>query len=173
MGKQTGMSGYYHPARYFINTENRPISNNLSININGNRIHRLNLNMLVVGGSGAGKSQFVARPCLMQQSGSFLITDPKGELLQTCGEMLKEAGYAVKVLNLLDANGMSESNHYNPFMYIKSETDVQKLITNLIVNTTKEGSTAQDPFWENAERMLLTALFLYTWMEKPKEEQTY
>ncbi len=173
MGKQTEVSGYYHPARYFINTENRPISNNLSININGNQIHRLNLNMLVVGGSGAGKSQFVARPCLLQQSGSFLVTDPKGELLQTCGEMLKEAGYAIKVLNLLDANGMSESSHYNPFMYIKSETDIQKLITNLIVNTTKEGSTAQDPFWENAERMLLTALFLYTWMEKPKEEQNF
>lgn len=181
MGKQPGMgmSRYYHLAhycnlaRYFINTENRPISNHLSININGNQIHRLNLNMLVVGGSGAGKSQFVARPVLMQQSGSFIITDPKGELLQTCGQMLMEAGYDVKVLNLLDANGMATSNHYNPFMYIKSETDIQKLITNLFANTTKEGETAPDPFWENAERMLLTALFLYTWMEKPKEEQNF
>ena len=158
---------------YYINTENRPISRNLSININGNRIPGLNLNMLVVGGSGAGKSQFVARPVLMQQSGSFIITDPKGELLQSCGEMLKEAGYVVKVLNLLDANGMASSNHYNPFMYVKSETDIQKLITNLFANTTKEGENASDPFWPNAERLLLTALFLYTWMEKPKKEQNF
>lgn len=157
----------------FINTENRPISRNLSINVNGNKLHRLNLNMLVVGGSGAGKTQFVARPCLMQQSGSFVITDPKGEILKTCGQMLEEEGYRILVLNLLDSVGMMKSNHYNPFVYLRSETDVLKLITNIMTNTTPENAAPKEPFWENAEKLLYQALFFYVWMECPKEEQNF
>lgn len=157
----------------FINTENRPISRNLSINVNGNKIHRRNLNMLVVGGSGAGKTQFLARPCLMQQSGSFVITDPKGEILKSCGKMLEEAGYRILVLNLLDNVGMMKSTHYNPFVYIRSETDVLKLITNLIKNTTPKDAAPKEPFWENAEKMLYQALFYYVWMECPKEEKNF
>lgn len=159
--------------KYYINTENRPISRNLSININGNSIHRLNLNMLVVGGSGAGKTQFVVRPCLMQQSGSFVITDPKGEILQTCGQLLEEVGYKILVINLLDANGMAKSSHYNPFKYIRTETDVLKLITNLVANTTPKGATANDPFWTNAEMLLLEALMFYVWMECPEKERNF
>ena len=157
----------------FINTENRPISRNLSINVNGNKIHRLNLNMLVVGGSGAGKTQFVARPCLMQQSGSFVITDPKGEILKTCGQMLEEASYRILVLNLLDSVGMMKSNHYNPFVYLRSETDVLKLITNIMTNTTPENAAPKEPFWDNAEKLLYQALFFYVWMECPKVEQNF
>ncbi len=156
-----------------INTENRPISSNLSINVNGNKVHRRNLNMLVVGGSGAGKTQFVVRPILMQQSGSFIITDPKGEILQSTGEMLKEAGYKILVFNLLDANGMLKSNHYNPFKYIKSQTDILKLITNLIKNTKPPEATQGDPFWENAEKLLLQAIFFYVWMECEERERNF
>lgn len=157
----------------FINTENRPISRNLSINVNGNKIHRRNLNMLVVGGSGAGKTHFLARPCLMQQSGSFVTTDPKGENLKSCGKMLEEAGYRILVLNLLDSVGLMKSTHYNPFVYIRSETDVLKLITNLIKNTTPKDAAPSEPFWENAEKMLYQALFYYVWLECPKEEKNF
>lgn len=158
----------------YINTENRPISRNLSINVNGNNIHRRNLNMLVVGGSGAGKTQFLARPVLMQQSGSFVITDPKGEILQTCGQMLKDAGYRILVLNILDAIGMAKSTHYNPFVYIKSETDLLKLITNLFENTKqKNEGRAENPFWDNSAKMLLQALMFYVWMECPEKKRNF
>ncbi|MBR4515260.1 MAG: type IV secretory system conjugative DNA transfer family protein [Lachnospiraceae bacterium] len=127
-------------------------------------------NALVIGSSGTGKSFYLLTPNIYKANtdthypGSFVFTDPKSELLKRNGEFLKSRGYAVKVLDLR-SEGMANSDGYNPFDYIRNENDVDKLITNLIDNTTRKGSTASEPFWENSEIMLLEALFLYVWME--------
>ena len=131
------------------------------------RLTMRNNNILVIGGSGAGKTFYIVKPNLMQmlRGCSFVCTDPKGELFRTQGKMLKENGYNVKVINLLE---MEKSDCYNPFSYIREETDVVKLITNLMANTTPKGSTPSDPFWEKAESLFLQALFYYVWLvEKP------
>ena len=120
--------------------------------------------MLVIGGSGAGKSMFLIKCNIMEMQGSFAATDPKGELLGSAGNFLKANGYQIKVFNLISPK---ESNKYNPFSYIRTETDVLKLITNLIKNTTPKKSSSNDPFWENAEKLFLQALFYYVWMEMP------
>lgn len=127
---------------------NRIISQNVRMSLNFRKIG-LNGNILVVGGSGAGKTFYVVKPQLMNmpERCSFICTDPKGEILRSCGQMLKDNGYRVKVINLLD---MEKSDCYNPFSYIRQETDIIKLITNLISNTTPKGSTPSDPFWESA-----------------------
>ena len=106
----------------------------------------------------------------MQQNTSFIITDPKGEILRSEGEMLKQNGYNVKVINLLE---MEKSDCYNPFSYIREETDVVKLITNLMSNTTPKGSTSSDPFWEKAEGLFLQALFYYVWLEEKPSKRNF
>lgn len=147
---------------------NRIYSNNLRISMNGSKT-KLNNNALVIGGSGAGKTLFGLTPNVYQASsglypGSYVFTDPKGELLQYNGQYLKNAGYNIKVVNLT-TEGMSESDGFNPFVYIRRQTDIDKLITNLFANTTPANATKGDPFWEKAEMMFLQALFLYVWLE--------
>ncbi len=145
---------------------NRILSQHVRMSLN-TRLTKLNNNILVIGGSGAGKTFYIVKPNLMQmvRGCSFVCTDPKGEILRSEGKMLKENGYNVKVINLLE---MEKSDCYNPFSYIREETDVVKLITNLIANTTPKGSTPSDPFWEKAESLFLQAIFYYVWLvEKP------
>ena len=132
--------------------------------------HRRNLNILVLGGSGAGKTRSLALPAVMSASCSFVITDPKGEILSTAGNLLREQGYELRVFNLVDP---VRSDSYNPFMYIRDDKDVLKLITNLIKNTSPKGSGASDPFWEKAETALLEALMFYLLYEAPEDEQNF
>lgn len=134
------------------------------------RKHRRNLNVLVIGGSGAGKTRFYAKPNLLQCNCSYIIADPKGELLRAMGGLLKSKGYDVKVLNLVE---MQESDGYNPFHYLKSDSDAIKLITNLIRNTTPKNTSQNDPFWEKSETALLTAFVLYLMHEAREEDQNF
>ena len=142
---------------------NRILSQNVRMSLDFRRL-KLNGNILICGGSGAGKTFYEVKPNLMQMphNCSFISTDPKGEILRSTGEMLKNNGYNVKVINLLE---MDKSDCYNPFSYIREETDVVKLITNLISNTTPKGATPSDPFWEKAEGLFLQAIFYYVWLE--------
>ena len=132
--------------------------------------HRRNLNILVLGGSGAGKTRSLALPAVMSANCSFVITDPKGEILSTAGSLLREQGYELRVFNLVDP---ARSDSYNPFMYIRDDKDVLKLITNLIKNTSPKGSGSSDPFWEKAETALLEALMFYLLYEAPEDEQNF
>jgi type IV secretion system protein VirD4 len=132
--------------------------------------HRRNLNVLVIGGSGSGKTRFYAKPNIMQCNCSFLITDPKAELLRSTGHLLRKNGYDVRVFDLIN---MSESYCYNPFRYIRDDKDVLKLVTNLIRNTTPKTAGNVDPFWEKSETALLQALILYLYHEAPEEEQNF
>lgn len=116
------------------------------------------------GGSGSGKTFYEVKPNLMQRNSSFIITDPKGEILRSEGEMLKANGYNVKVINLLE---MDKSDCYNPFVYLREETDVVKLVTNIMSNTTPKNATSSDPFWDKAEGLFLQSLFYYVWLETP------
>lgn len=148
---------------------NRILSQNLRMSMD-TRKTRLNLNMLVIGGAGAGKTLFMVKPNLMQLTSSFIITDPKGEIARCCAGFLINHGYRVRILNLVE---MSRSNGYNPFRYIRSETDIVKLITNLIANTTPKNAQANDPFWEKAESLYLQAIFLYVWKVCPPKERNF
>lgn len=132
--------------------------------------HKRNLNVLVVGGSGAGKTRYYARPNIMQGNCSFIITDPKAELLRSTGNLLKSKGYEVRVFDLINPEA---SMCYNPFRYIDNDKDVLRLISNLIKNTTPKGSHESDPFWTKAETALLQALMLYLIREAPEDEQTF
>ena len=127
---------------------NKVFSQNVRMGLNGKK-HRRNLNTLVIGGSGAGKTRFYAKPNIMQCNTSFVVLDPKGEIIRSVGYLLEENGYEVKVIDLID---MSKSLGYNPFHYIQSDKDVLKLITNLIRNTTPKGSSTNDPFWERVKQ---------------------
>lgn len=147
----------------------RILSQNVRISLN-TRKTMLNNNVFCIGGSGAGKSLFLIKCNLMEMQGSFAATDPKGELLGSAGGYLKANGYQIRVFNLINPG---ESNGYNPFAYIRSETDVIKLITNLMKNTTPKGSSSNDPFWEKAENLFLQALFYYVWMEMPPGRKNF
>lgn len=148
---------------------NKVFSQNVRMGLNGKK-HRRNLNTLVIGGSGAGKTRFYAKPNIMQCNTSFVVLDPKGEIIRSVGYLLEENGYEVKVIDLID---MSKSLGYNPFHYIQSDKDVLKLITNLIRNTTPKGSSTNDPFWEKSETALLEALMLYLYHYAPEDEQNF
>ena len=148
---------------------NKILSQTVRIGLDGRR-HRRNLNTLVIGGSGAGKTRFFGKPNLMQCNTSFVILDPKGEQLRDVGNLLEKEGYVIKVVDLIN---MNRSHCYNPFRYIKDDKDVLKLITNLIRNTTPKGSQTNDPFWEKSETALLEALCLYLLHEAPEEEQNF
>lgn len=148
---------------------NKILSHNVRIGLDGRR-HRRNLNTLVIGGSGAGKTRFFGKPNLMQCNTSFVVLDPKGEQLRDVGNLLEKEGYVIKVVDLIN---MNRSHCYNPFRYIKDDKDVLKLITNLIRNTTPKGSQTNDPFWEKSETALLEALCLYLLHEAPEEEQNF
>ena len=149
--------------------KNKILTQNVRIGLDG-RKHKRNLNVMVVGGSGSGKTRFYAKPNVMQANTSFVILDPKGEILRDTGNMLKAKGYEIKVLDLIN---MHLSHCYNPFAYLKDDKDVLKLVTNLIRNTTPKGSNTNDPFWERSETALLEALILYLLYEAPKNEQNF
>lgn len=149
--------------------ENKLLSQNTAIGLDG-RKHRRNLNVLVCGGSGSGKTRFYAKPNIMQANTSFIVLDPKGELLRDTGHLLEANGYEIRVLDLIN---MDKSDCYNPFVYIKDDNDIQRLVTNLFKNTTPKGSQAQDPFWDQTASMLLKALISFLHYEAPPEEQNF
>lgn len=134
------------------------------------RRYQKNLNTIVIGGSGAGKTRYYAKPNLMQCNSSFVVLDPKGEILRDTGHLLEKEGYVIRVIDLID---MTRSHCYNPFHYLQGDNDILKLITNLIRNTTPKGSQTNDPFWEKSETALLQALMLYLFHEAPEEEQNF
>ena len=144
--------------------KNKILSEHLSISMD-TRATKLNNNMLVIGGAGSGKSFNVVKPNGYACNSAYVFCDPKGELLRDIGNYLQVMGWEIKVLNLVE---MAESDGYNPFVYLRKEQDVIKLITNLIENTTPKNATSSDPFWTKAESMLLQALMLYVWYEYPK-----
>lgn len=148
---------------------NKILTQNFCIGLDG-RKHRRNLNLLICGGSGAGKTRFFAKPNVMQCNCSYVILDPKGEIVRDTGELLEKKGYTVKVLDLIN---MNKSHCYNPFVYLKNDNDVQKLVTNLFKSTTPKGSQSNDPFWDTAASMLLLSLVFYLWYEAPEEEQNF
>ena len=150
-------------------TGNKILTQNVKIGLDG-REHRRNLNVLVCGGSGAGKTRFFCKPNIMQAETSMMILDPKGENLKSCGGLLEEKGYVVRVLDLIN---MSKSHCYNPFVYLRDDNDVQRLVTNLFKSTTPKGSSSSDPFWDTAAQMLLLALIFYLKYEAPEDEQNF
>ena len=145
------------------------LTQNVRIGLDG-RKHRRNLNVLVVGGSGAGKTRFYAKPNVMQAHTSYVVLDPKGEILRDTGYLLEQQGYDIKVLDLINT---SRSHGFNPFVYLRDDKDVLRLVSNLIRNTTPKGAQSNDPFWERAETALLEALILYLVNEAPPEEQNF
>lgn len=150
-------------------SNNKILTQNVMLGLNGKK-HRRNLNVLVCGGSGAGKTRFYCKPNIMQCNTSFVVLDPKGEIVRSLGYLLESKGYEVKVLDLIN---MERSHCYNPFCYLKTDNDVQKLVTNLFKATTPKNSSSNDPFWDTAASMLLLALIFYLKYEAPTEEQNF
>lgn len=143
------------------------LTQHLQMSMNG-KLHRRNLLQIIVGGSGSGKTRFLAKPNLMLANASFIVTDPKGEMLRAVGNLFLEESYVLRVFDLIDP---SKSDCYNPFCYIRKDADVFKLIDNFIKNTTPKGAKANDPFWEKSETALDAALMLYLLHEAPVEDQ--
>ena len=151
---------------------NKVFSQNVRMGLDGKK-HRRNLNTVVIGGSGAGKTRFYAKPNIMQCNTSFVVLNPKGEIIRSVGHLLEAKDYVIKVIDLID---MPKSLGYNPFHYIQNDKDILKLITNLIRNTTPKGSNTNDPFdpfWEKSETALLEALMLYLYHYAPEDEQNF
>ncbi len=148
---------------------NKILTQNVRIGFDAHK-HRRNLNVLVIGGSGAGKTRFYVKPNVMQANCSMVILDPKGEIIRDTGWLLHKKGYKVRVLDLID---MPRSHCYNPFVYLRDDNDVQRLVTNLFKATTPKGATSQEPFWDTAAQMLLLALIFYLKYEAPEEEQNF
>ena len=156
---------------------NKILTQNIRIGLNGKK-HRRNLNTVVVGGSGAGKTRFYAKPCIYEsitvgkdgEFCSFVCLDPKGELLRDSGNLLKECGYKIRILDLIN---MHKSHCYNPFVYLRDDDDVQQLVTNLFKSTTPKGTHSNDPFWDQMAEVLLKALVFYLFHEAPPEEQNF
>ncbi len=152
---------------------NKILTQNVRIGFDGHK-HKRNLNVLVVGGAGAGKTRYYAMPNILQADEktrfSMVVLDPKGGTLRSCGNYLVSQGYDVRVLDLIN---LDRSHCYNPFVYLESDDDVQRLTTNLIKNTTPKGSQTSDPFWDQAASMLLKAIVFYLFYEAPPEEQNF
>ena len=147
---------------------NTVLTQHVSMSLDG-RKHRRNLLQIVVGGSGSGKTRFFAKPNLMEANCSYVVCDPKGEMLRSIAPLLLEKGYVVKVFDLIDTK---HSNCFNPFAYLHDDKDVMKMVNNLIKNTTPKDAQQNDPFWERSEVALDTAIILYLIHEAPPEEQT-
>lgn len=173
--EEHGSAKWGNPAQLFKKyaarkkTENKILTQRVAIGLDG-RKHKRNLNVLVCGGSGAGKTRFYAKPNIMNANTSFVVLDPKGELLRDTGNLLKANGYEIKVIDLIN---MEKSHCYNPFVYLRNDNDIQRLVTNLFKNTTPKGSQTQDPFWDQAATMLLLALVFYLHYEAPEDEQNF
>lgn len=148
-------------------SKNVILTQHLQMSMDG-KMHRRNLLQIIVGGSGSGKTRFLAKPNLMLANASFIVTDPKGEMLRAVGNLFLEESYVLRVFDLIDP---SKSDCYNPFCYIRKDADVFKLIDNFIKNTTPKGAKANDPFWEKSETALDAALMLYLLHEAPSEDQ--
>lgn len=149
--------------------ENKLLTQNIRMGLNGKK-HRRNLNVLVCGGSGSGKTRAYAKINAMQCNTSFVVLDPKGEIVRDIGGLLEDEGYEVRVLDLIN---MHRSHCYNPFVYLQNDNDVQRLVTNLFKATTPKGSQTNDPFWDTAASMLLLSLVFYLKYEAPPEEQNF
>lgn len=148
---------------------NKILTKNVKLGLKGKQ-HKRNLNVLVVGGSGAGKTFSYCKPNIMQANSSFVCFDPKGEIVRDTGYLLEQKGYEVRVLDLIN---MNRSHCYNPFVYLKNDNDVQKLVTNLFKSTTPKGASSNDPFWDTAAQMLLLSLIFYLMYEAPEDEQNF
>jgi type IV secretion system protein VirD4 len=171
-GEEHGSAKWGSPKQVNAQIEQKqsfPLTKHVRLGMDTHK-HRRNLNVLTLGGSGAGKTRSLALPGIMECNASFVVTDPKGEILAAVGHLLKAKGYTVKAFNLVD---FSQSDGYNPFKYVRDDKDVLRLITNLIRNTTPKGSGGSDPFWEKAETALLEALMFYLLYEAPEEEQNF
>jgi len=149
--------------------QNKLLTQNVRIGLDGHK-HRRNLNILICGGSGAGKTRFYCKPNVMQCCTSMVILDPKGEICRDTGNLLRAQGIEVKVLDLIN---MWRSDCYNPFVYLREDNDVQRLVTNLFKATTPKGAQSNDPFWDTAASMLLLALIFYLKHEAPEDEQNF
>lgn len=149
--------------------DNMILSQHVFLSMN-TRQTRLNNNVLIIGGTGTGKSRFEVKPNLLQENCSFVVTDPKGELLESCGLALEKAGYTVKVFNTIE---MQYSNCYNPFAYVHQDLDVLKMVNTLITNTTPKGSSSGDQFWVKSETALLSAICLYLFHACPPEDRNW
>jgi type IV secretion system protein VirD4 len=150
-------------------SKNKLLTKNVRLGLDGKR-HKRNLNVLVVGGSGSGKTRSYALPNVLQANTSMVILDPKGEIARATGHLLERQGYEVRVLDLIN---MERSHCYNPFVYLETDNDIQRLVTNLFKATTPKGSVSQDPFWDTAASMLLLALVFFLKYEAPKDEQNF
>ena len=148
---------------------NKILTKNVKLGLKGKQ-HKRNLNVLVVGGSGAGKTFSYCKPNIMQANSSFVCLDPKGEIVRDTGYLLEQKGYEVRVLDLIN---MNRSHCYNPFVYLKNDNDVQKLVTNLFKSTTPKAASSNDPFWDTAAQMLLLSLIFYLMYEAPEDEQNF
>ena len=149
--------------------DNKPMTQNVSIGLDAKK-HRRNLNTLVCGGSGSGKTRFYCKINAMQCNTSMVVLDPKGEIVRDVGKLLEAKDYEIRVLDLLN---MEKSHCYNPFVYLRSDNDIQRLVTNLFKSTTPKGSQSNDPFWDTAASMLLLALVFYLHYEAPPDEQNF
>ena len=147
---------------------NKVLTQHVAIGLDG-REHKRNLNVVVVGGSGSGKTRSYCKINLMNGSCSYIVLDPKGEMLRDCGEFLSKT-HKIKVIDLIH---MEKSHCYNPFVYIRCDNDIQRLVTNLFANVTPKGSQSQDPFWDQTAQMLLLAIMFYLYHEAPPDEQNF
>lgn len=155
--------------KYRDKTNNIILSQHISMGLDGRR-HKRNLNVIVVGGSGAGKTRGYVLPNIMECNCSYIIADPKGEILRKTGGLLEKEGYEICVLNLVD---LEKSDCYNPIAYLRSDHDALKLVTNLIKNTNEKGQKSSDPFWDKSEAAILQAFILYLLHEAPVSEQNF
>lgn len=165
-GSASAVNKKYRDIRF---AENKILTQNVRIGFDG-RKHRRNLNVLVCGGSGAGKTRFYCKPNAMNCNTSMVILDPKGEIARDTGHLLEKSGMDVRVLDLIN---MHRSHCYNPFVYLENDNDVQRLVTNLFKSTTPKGSQVQDPFWDTAASILLQALMFFLIYEAPPDEQNF
>ena len=153
----------------FAQKENKLLTRNVRLGLDTHK-HRRSLNVLVIGGSGAGKSRSYVKPNILEANTNYVVTDPKSEVLLATGGYLKSRGYDIRVLNLVN---LEESDGYNPFRYIRDEKDALRLVNNLIQATTPKNSHNSDPFWEKSETALLQAIILMLWQEAPEYEQNF
>ena len=171
-GEEHGSAAWATPASVnaqFAQKDSIPLTQHVRLGLDTHK-HRRSLNVLVIGGSGAAKTRSFVLPNILTANTNYVITDPKSEVLLATGGYLKEQGYDVRVLNLVN---LEQSDGYNPFRYLRDEKDVLKLVNNLIQSTTPKGSHESDPFWTKAETALLQAIILMLFQEAPEYEQNF
>lgn len=171
-GEEHGSAAWASPRQVnamFAQKQNKLLTKNVRLGLDTHK-HRRSLNVLVIGGSGAGKSRTYVKPNILEANTNYVITDPKSEVLLATGGYLKSQGYDIRVLNLVN---LEQSDGYNPFRYIRDEKDALRLVNNLIQATTPKNSHNSDPFWEKSETALLQAIILMLWQEAPEYEQNF